>query len=66
MREIEDIMRKAQPRVVGGDRRIRVGAIEAAARRKRMKLRKERRKVRKEQDLRFWEAIFLRIQFEKW
>lgn len=48
--ETEEIMRNAQPRDVGGILSAIVGAMEAAERMKRMKLKNERRRVRNEHE----------------
>lgn len=58
--EMEEIIRNAQPREVGGIFRESVGAKEAAERMKRTKFKNERSRLRKEHDelLRFFdEAI---------
>lgn len=50
-REMDETIRNAQPREVGGFLRRRIGAKEAAERMKRMRLKNERRRLRKEHEL---------------
>lgn len=58
--EMEETMRNDQPSEVGGVLRKTIGAIDAAERIKRMKLRQESRRIGKEQEcLSFEEVIFL-------
>lgn len=57
--EMEETMRNDQPSEVGGVLRKTMGPIDAAERIKRMKLRKESRRIGKEQEcLSFEEVIF--------
>lgn len=50
-REMQEMMRRAQPSDVGGILRINVGSREAAERMKRTKFRHERTRLGKEHDL---------------